>query len=499
MNSESTLSDALSEVDVAIAAGNPERALALTDELLAAYPDAVAIARARARAFDAAGRPDQAAQAYARALEVLPADVGALTGYATALDASGRVGEARVAVLQALDHAPGNRNLMRVAAKNGALDSPDPTSRRFRQALDGAQAGLIDRALPQLRRVTAEWPDRTDAQLALAQTLWRSGARAQAAEVCQSILDAQPDCLFAHALLLKFWRDAGPLGLDVAHVRAVRRLDPDHQVTVALLGLDSPVQIEDVPAMPPQPDAGDDVYEDEQMRSAYVDELLANVVPPPVPAGREPATGDVSAPLGTIDASPAEDGPGSREDAPPAIAPLEWDSAEDWTEAEVPIERTAGWVPIDRPSAADFVPARARSIVPDPRDGVPPAIERLEWSPEANGDAAPVSLAPPEAAPPGEDPPSAPPRKRSSDRLEAARRAMEEARWREAAELFGRAIPSLRGKRLDEAIGDLEAVARARPGWKEIWDLLGMAYAQRGDNDAALDAYRRAMLLNPEA
>jgi len=80
-------------------------------------------------------------------------------------------------------------------------------------------------------------------------------------------------------------------------------------------------------------------------------------------------------------------------------------------------------------------------------------------------------------------------------RAAAAREAVSQSRWQEAVTLYEKAIVASRGKALDEVIADLEAVRAAQPSARAVHELLGMAYARKGDVAAALDAYHRAMAL----
>lgn len=526
MNSESTFSDALSEVDVAIAASDFDRAIALTDELRATRRDALSLWRVRARAFESAGRWADAADAYGRVLDITPTDASALAGNARALLALGQVDEARRMARQALDHMPANLQMARLASDEGEPYEPDATSQLFREACEQLKAGLSERATVRLRHVSAQWPLRADAQVTLAHALWRSGRYAGAAEVCQSILDDQPDCLDAHALLLALWGRIGPAGLNQAHVRAIERIDPDHRCTNALLGVASPLEIRDVPAMRADTAALDE--DDEVSRNDWVDNLVAAAMSAPKPLERAKTTLDFA-----TSATPLED----LEDDDTAIAesaiegdvtdvanvdtetgaeaaqapsePLQWAAAEHTTtllEDEAGRDEIAAeWLPVDEPGAdaGGFIAMRSANVVPDAEDGVPPSIEPLQWEAEADRrttDQATFAPALPSIQPqPAPTPALAPAPKKVAERIADARSALEEGRWDDAVTLYRKAIASARGKKLDSIIGDLEAVAKVQPSSKRVHELLGEAYARRGDWQAARAAFNRALELTDEA
>ncbi len=381
MNSEATLSDALSEVDAALAASDNERAAGLASELLLAYPNAVTVLRQRARALTAAGRSLQAAEAHRRVLEILPADGEAMAGLAHALHVAGQHAEAREAARQALDYFPSDEALQRIAASEGLPFQPGQTSMHLFRARVHAQAGLNDRAASGLRSVIAKWPERTDVKIALMQALWRKAARIAAAEQAQAVLDEYPFCLNAHLLMLELWRDAGASDMERVHLQAIEQVDPDHRATHAMLGAQSPLPVKDVPAQPTQPVEPATADEDPLAREAWVDSLMAESSALPKPLERHSAAAD-----GTTDTANAtvEDDSVHAEaetDAPAeyisSLLPLEWSAADDFSEAPVQDDFGVSW--IDGSAKETFSPARPRVAQPDPNDGVPAELPALEW------------------------------------------------------------------------------------------------------------------------
>ncbi|MCS7055144.1 MAG: tetratricopeptide repeat protein [Thermoflexales bacterium] len=482
MTAEPTFGDVLSEVQGAIAAGNYDRAIALTDKLLLAYPDALSVWRARAQAFSASGRPFQASEAYQRVLDIAPADVNAMKGLALALSAMGKRTEAKLVAQQALDYEPGDKALLAIAAPSDGGDSGrSDIGARLRDGMNDVQAGLLDRGIARLKQVAAHCPDRADVLALLAHALWRAGLRVAAAETCQSLLDIQPDCLNAHALLLALWRPIGPPGLDQAHLSAIARLDPDHSHVKALLGDDSPLEVVSVPAFPPSPIRPAPRASEALDREDWVDDLIAAASSAPRPLERDDVL-IASASIGPAEADVGDDAPqaddaeaiGEADAFAESLIPLEWEEAEDWPEERG--EVAPAWL-ADQP--AGFVPTRSPLRATNADEGAPTRVEPLEWEAGESPTAAPAFESLPSAA----------------DKVAAARRAIQQGRWQEAVGLYEKVIASRRGKALDEIIADLEAVRALQPATRAVHELLGLAYARRGDVDAALDAYHRAMKL----
>ncbi len=513
MTSESTLGDALLEVEAAIAAGDCDRAIALTDDLLQSYPDAIGVWRARAEAFDASGRPFQASEAYQRTLDIAPADVNAMRRLALALSASGRGAEAKLVARQALDYEPEDEALLRIIASPSVEDAEWPdVGADLREGLSDVRAGLLDRGIARLHSVVARCPDRADVLVALAHALWKAGLRVAAAEACQFILDIQPDCLNAHALLLALWRQIGPSGLEQAHLNAIERLDPEHRHVKALLGDDSPLEVSSVPAVR-QPLARPAAEAEALDRADWVDDLVAAASSAPKPLeriARPVAPDDVAHPLERDDALIAaassgefatavagddvvhlDDTAATDDDVIPieSLIPLEWEEAEDMSGEGS--EAASVWLT----DAADaepggFVPTRSQPTTPD----ASAHGASSEW--EANEAVIPARVAEPKLHALGRgasSTPSAGPT--ATSRTVAAREAISQGRWQEAVSLYEKAIALGRGRALDEIIADLEALRAAQPLTRAVHELLGMAYARKGDMDAALEAYHRAMAL----
>ena len=529
MNSESTLSDALSEVDIALAARNHDRAIALANELLATNLDAAGVWRARARAFESANRPVLAAEAHGRVLDFLPADRNAVAALARMLDAAGNANEARIWARQALDYKPLDLDLQRIASSPGEPYKPDAVAMSLRAALAQTQVGLLDRGIAGLKHVASQRPDRADVKVALAHALWKSGWRVATAELCQSILDEQPDCLDAHVILLQLWRHMAAPQQEQFHVQAIERIDPDHRLTAELLGDQTPLAVQDVPAT--RATANDPVIttqEDEQSREDWVDRLVAaaSSAPAPldkiVPAVASPApelTPTASNELNELN----EDGDGNDVDIDidtsdaidvDALRPLEWSAANDYVEDDIDgfdvpwLPSTSRSSPVVAPSG--FVPSKPASVTPDPKDGVPDRIDPLEWreleadqtdqteETRRQGDKedatqSSVSSVPSVLSKPAKV--AKPEPKSLPDQLADASAALNSGRMDDAFVLYKKAIAALRGKKLDPVITDLEAAVRVEPESKKLLDLLGLAYARKGDHEMALAAYQRAMKL----
>lgn len=522
-----TLEGALGEVTDLLTAGDFALAVARCDELLSAYPDAVRIVRARAAALEQSGDTEKALEHYTRVLEIAPLDAPAMVGQARCLLASGQSGVAVIAAQQALDIDPTNADALKIA-----MDAPDTQKNRGRIATARAMftSGLTPRALSQIRRVIQDNPDRVDAQVALAEMMWRGGGRIATAEHCQSILDAQPDCLPAHVLLSVLWAQMGNDELARLHQREAERFDPDFRETRAWLGDDSPFAVRDIPLEPqPEPTVDDsepqlisgteqvvaEDVEEERDRMAFVQELIAASGPiSDIVPEITPIKDDLTQELSRASGKPAD--ADSYTGDVTTTAPLEWVpvQSDDEETAQLPewLANLQTKEVVARPdediAGFDYEAPRA--------DGhTVQQAAAYEWSPNSGDDPQPIAPVPApikpvapaqaERKPRGalaaqavapekksrRDGQSAKARETNEQKLSAARKAIESGRYDDAADRYASLIKS--GKKLDAVLADLDVATHAYPDVRRFHALLGDVLARKGDVNAALAAYHRAL------
>jgi tetratricopeptide (TPR) repeat protein len=436
MVGQMAFAELLAEAERAFSANEYNRALALTEELLTAHPDALSAWQVRARMLN---QPLQAAEAYARILDITPADAEAMKQRALALSAIGQHDEAMRLAHQALDYLPAEPALAQFIPA-----SEPPVRSSLREALDYLDAGLLAQSIALLRRLAERAPERLDIRVCLAQALWRWGLYVSAAQTCQVILDELPDCLNAHALLLAFWKRFGPAGFAEFHLSALARLDPDHRHTRALLGDEFTLIAQEASAA--------QASEDTEQVAEWVETLAAaSTVVPRLPdrpatamAGRTSSVqGDEQATMTPSEGHAPSD---AQEEALGPLVPLEWQLAEE--------------SPTDGPAANKDLQFDRLSI-----QMKQPAGQRLKRSRRA------ADLGRPRTIP------------------------VASAREQQIVARYEQAIAHAHADQLDRIIAELEQMRATQPADRTVYELLGMAYTRKGDLGAALEAYRHAMTL----
>ncbi|MBX7214023.1 MAG: tetratricopeptide repeat protein [Thermoflexales bacterium] len=299
-----TFDAALQEAERLLREGEPRQALARCSDLLTSYPDAVRPLRLRAQAFDALSNFQRAAADYARVLEIIPTDVASMVNLALCLQDLHKHAEALTLARQALEYEPLNDDALRLVEEGGEDVPERGRLLRLRQKFE---AGSVRKAIAELSAVAETETDRPDLQQILAEWRARSDAPIAAAETCQRLLDDQPDCLVAHALLTQSWARAGAEVLAIEHRLACARLDPDFRAlqtalpaTPILAPIDVPALVDPPARLATEPDTAE--------HAAYVDSLIAPLpLPLPGRAGEESA----------LDDDPVED-----------VQPLSWERAD---------------------------------------------------------------------------------------------------------------------------------------------------------------------------
>ena len=553
-----TLQDALSEVGGWIAGSSYEQAIERCDEMAAFYPDAVRLLWARARAYELLGDMARASDDYCRIVDITPADARAMVGLARCQANAGQHAESTVNALQALAFLPNDPDALHIA---GNIEDGPVARGEIAMARSLFRGGIINRAFASMRRMITTVPDRADVQIALAEMLWRSGFKVSTVELCQSILDAQPDCLNAHIILAALWAQIGNMDIAGVHQAAVERLDPDYRAAREWLEEASPFVVRDVAAYP-QPIPREEVdqpleqgVDSELDRSAWVDELIAAASPvaPTPEAPALPPTENRAPDLMDAKADPDADAEAYAEgEGVIGTTPLEWspahaeDQAEDipaWltalrtekapetvaeTDPDQPIERAADendalhrstrtgtvtkWSPEPPPTVTLTVASAPSGTAPVPA----PVIQTPQAPPlelqvgvatdESLAPAIPSPTPAPEFAPVSDIPEigsSFPARKKarkarvakpklSTDNLlDMAHKALETGDYEVAADHYATLVRA--GKKLDTLLAELDAAAQAYPRVPHFYTLLGDVYKRKGDIDAALIAYHRAL------
>jgi Flp pilus assembly protein TadD len=243
-----SLSDYRAQIEASIAQDRYEEAVAHSRHILEQYPKYVRAYWLLGKTILEAGQAERASDMFQRVLSADPEHLLAWVGMSEIAEQRRDLGAAVWYLERAFELATDNEMVAEELRRlYGDLEGREPERLQLTQ---GALArlylrgDLLSRAITELRKLLDEHPGRVDLRVALAEALWRSGQRLQAAEVCQEILEEQPYNLKANLILGEIWTNSGREEGEFYLERA-EEIDPENEVAQELFGSSSPLPPEE--------------------------------------------------------------------------------------------------------------------------------------------------------------------------------------------------------------------------------------------------------------
>ncbi|MFI5273684.1 MAG: tetratricopeptide repeat protein, partial [Ktedonobacterales bacterium] len=228
---QAALSEGLRAVEAAIAAGQAEHALELCQQLQTRYPRSLHVQRVLGEAYLALRKPREALGALDRAIAGNPEDARAYCARAIVQQIQGDPSAALLWYRRACDLTPDDRVLRSAYGELAHhLGQPPYSPTRAGLARLYLRGDLFEHAIREWEGLLAEQPDLLEAQLGLAESLWRAGRAAAAGERCQRILANVPSCVKALLILAAVEHDAGNDDDAEPLIRRAAELDPEARI-----------------------------------------------------------------------------------------------------------------------------------------------------------------------------------------------------------------------------------------------------------------------------
>jgi tetratricopeptide (TPR) repeat protein len=231
------LRDMLQQAEAELTAGRPGEALRRCNEVLAAWPRWLDAQRMAAEAHLALGELDDAERLIDAILAAHPEHVRAYCDRAYLAQLRGDQAGALACYRRACELAPADEQLRAIYQRLASqLGRPGFTPSHTGLARLLVRSELYMHALREWDVALAANPRRLDAQIGMAETLWRMGDTRRAENVCRYIVRAMPDCLKPTLLLAFAELSAGHEEEAKRLVQAATQLDPEHTVAGELFG-----------------------------------------------------------------------------------------------------------------------------------------------------------------------------------------------------------------------------------------------------------------------
>lgn len=222
-----------------------EDAMAMARLILREFPKNVHARRLLAEALWEAGAPEEAREHFESILQLDPEDFVSYAGLGLIAEQAGQLDEALAYLHRASELAPASEEvraeLLRLHQRKGLGDSASLKITRAALARIYARSDSPARAIPELRAVLAEQPQRLDLRLTLAELLFRQGYLAEAQQEAEQVLRAAPDSIKAQLILAAVAKAEGRDQNAAELFERVRAMDPLCEYAERLLGPQCPL------------------------------------------------------------------------------------------------------------------------------------------------------------------------------------------------------------------------------------------------------------------
>lgn len=229
------LRDSLRGAEAEIAAGHPEQALARVQEVQARYPRALPVQRVLGEVYLALRKSREALGSLDRALAGNPEDARACCARSIVNQIQGDTLAALAWYRRACDLSPDDK-MLRAAYRELAANLGQPPYAPSRMGLARLylRGDLFAHAIREFETLVAEQSDALEAQVGLAESLWRADQFVAATEWCRRLLANAPSCVKALLILAVTEHDAGHMDEAQRLLRRASELDPDQQIAQTL-------------------------------------------------------------------------------------------------------------------------------------------------------------------------------------------------------------------------------------------------------------------------
>jgi tetratricopeptide (TPR) repeat protein len=232
---DTTLHEEIQAAEAEIATGHPEAAFERCQHLQTRFPRALVIQRVLGETYLAQRKAREALAVLERALEGDPEDARACCARALVHQIHGDSSAALAWYRRACDIRPDDA-LLRDAYRELAshLHQPPYRPSNFGLARLYLRGALFTHAEREWQAILVEQPDRLDAQVGLAETLWRAGDDSRALDLARRIVANTGNCVKALLIVSALEHSQGNDDEARRLLARAAELDPEHRIGLAL-------------------------------------------------------------------------------------------------------------------------------------------------------------------------------------------------------------------------------------------------------------------------
>lgn len=235
------------EIERLIEQGQMDEAIAHCLHILNTFPKHLETYRLLGKAFLESRRYSEAVDVFGRVLMAAPDDFVAHVGLSIIRDEENKLDDSIWHMERAFEAQPSNSaiqgELQRLYGRHDGMEPPKIRMTRGALAHMYVQGELYPQAIAEIRAVLAQDPQRSDMQILLATSYFKSGQKSNALEICNQLLKSYPYCFDANRIMVDlFSATAEADERTQVHRMRVGELDP-----YAVFAKGSVFQINEVP------------------------------------------------------------------------------------------------------------------------------------------------------------------------------------------------------------------------------------------------------------
>ncbi len=218
------------EIDNLIERELLDEAIAHCRHILQTYPKHIETYRLLGKSYLEAKRYGDAADIFQRVLSAVPDDFVSHIGMAIVREDEGNLDSAIWHMERAFETNPANpaiqQELRRLIGRRDGFEPHKVRLTRGALARMYAQGELYPQAIAELQSALQEDPDRPDLQVLLAEMLWQTDQKMEAADVSRQVLEKLPYCQKAGRIMAAVHQEQGKSDEGTAYHRRLAQLDP---------------------------------------------------------------------------------------------------------------------------------------------------------------------------------------------------------------------------------------------------------------------------------
>ncbi len=218
------------EVESLIEQGHLDEAIAHCRNILKSYPKHLETYRLLGKCYLEAKRYEEAMDIFNRTLMAVPDDFVSHVGMSIIHDEKGKLDDALWHMERAFESQPSNAaiqgELQRLYGRRDGVEPPRIRMTRGALAHMYVQGELYPQAISEIRAVLTQDAQRSDMQVLLAVTYYRSGQKADAAQACNQLLKRNPYCFEANRIMVDLLHGKPDAESTQVYRQRVVELDP---------------------------------------------------------------------------------------------------------------------------------------------------------------------------------------------------------------------------------------------------------------------------------